>query len=66
MDQFVYARNFRELLGYQRAFNVSRRIFDLSKGFPDKAESFCSSPRVAESDPSLENEDVEDPLFTDH
>ena len=151
MDQFVYARNFRELVAYQRAFNVSRRIFDLSKGFPeeekcaltsqirrasrsiganvteawakrkyerhfvskltdadgeqmetqhwtrvafscgylnestarslitdleevgrllhgmmDKAELFCSSPRVAESDPSLENEDVADPLFTEH
>src|SRR5580704_8117208 len=38
----------------------------LLQGMMDKAESFCSSPRVAESDPSLENEDVEDPLFTDH
>jgi hypothetical protein len=71
MDQFVYAHNFRELVAYKGAFNVSRRIFDLSKGLPGRRkirthQSFCSSSRVAENDPSLKNEDVQDPLFTEH
>jgi four helix bundle protein len=43
MDQFVYARNFRELLGYQRAWNFSRRIFDLSKGLPEEEKYVLTS-----------------------
>jgi hypothetical protein len=71
MDQFIYARNLRELVVYQRAFNVSHGIFDLSKGFPEEGkkrthQSDPASPRVAESHPPLDDEDDEDPLFTDH
>lgn len=148
MEQFVYARNFRDLLVYKRAFIVSRRIFNLSKDFPeeekhaltsqirrasrsiganeawakrkyerhfvsklsdadgeqmetqhwtrvafscgyldestarslvadleeigrllqgmmDKAESFCSAPRIAEDGPLVDDTDVDDPLTPD-
>ena len=41
------------------------QIGGLLEGMTDKAESFCSSPRVAESHPPLDDEDAEDPLFTD-
>ncbi len=54
MDQSVCARNLRELVAYRRAFNVSRGIFDLSKGFPEEGENALTgqirqaheSPRV--------------------
>ncbi|MGA8481290.1 MAG: four helix bundle protein [Chthoniobacterales bacterium] len=36
MENFIYARSFRDLLVYKRAFVVSRRIFTLSKGFPEE------------------------------
>ncbi len=41
------------------------QIGGLLEGMTDQAESFCSSPRVAESHPPLDDEDAEDPLFTD-
>ena|SRR6266404_6635498 len=71
MDQFVYARNPRELVAYQRTLNVSHGIFDLSKGFleEEKIRTHQSDPaslRVAESYPPLDDEDDQDPLFTDH
>src|SRR5260221_5373596 len=43
MDQFIYARNLRELVVYQRAFNVSHGIFDLSKGFPEEEKNALTS-----------------------
>ena len=58
--------------GYLNESTARSLITDLEEvgrllhGMMDKAELFCSSPRVAESDPSLENEDVADPLFTEH
>ena len=36
MENFKYARSYRDLLAYKQAFIVSRRIFDQSKGFPEK------------------------------
>ena len=55
VEQFVYARNFRDLLVYERAFIVSRRIFNLSKDFP----------RIAEDGPLFDDTDVDDPLTPD-
>src|SRR5260221_1650039 len=43
MDQFIYARNLRELVVYQRAFNVSHGIFDLSKGCPEEEKHAVTS-----------------------
>jgi hypothetical protein len=50
MEDFVYARNFRERLVYKQAFIVSRRIFELSKG---------------EDSPLVEGIDSQDPLTPD-
>jgi four helix bundle protein len=36
MGQFVYARSFRDLLAYERAFVVSKRVFEASKSFPEE------------------------------
>jgi hypothetical protein len=52
MDQFVYAPNFRELVAYRRAFNVSRRIIDLSKGFPAE-EKYALTSHFARAHESL-------------
>jgi len=35
MAEFIYARNFKELVAYQVAFDLSRRVFELSKAFPE-------------------------------
>src|SRR5258708_9934684 len=43
MDQFIYARNLRELVVYQRAFNVSHGIFDLSMGLPEEEKNALTS-----------------------
>jgi len=43
MDQFVHARNPRDLVAYQRAFSVSHRIFDLSKDFPEEEKYALTS-----------------------
>jgi hypothetical protein len=43
MDQFIYARNLRELVVYQRAFNVSHGMFDLSKSFPEAEKNALTS-----------------------
>jgi four helix bundle protein len=48
MEQFVYARSLRDLLAYKQAFSVSRRVFHLSKGFPeDEKHSLTSQIRRA-------------------
>src|SRR5260370_27999841 len=43
MDQFIYARNLRELVAYQWAFNASHGIFDSSKGFPEEEKTALTS-----------------------
>jgi four helix bundle protein len=43
MENFIYARSFRDLLVYKQAFIVSRRIFDLSKGFPEEEKQVLTS-----------------------
>jgi hypothetical protein len=54
MAEFIYARNFKELVAYQVGFDLSR-----------KAESFCSSSRVGET-ASADCGEWEDPLITDN
>jgi four helix bundle protein len=36
MEQFVYARSFRDLPAYKKAFVVSKKIFEASKSFPEE------------------------------
>ena len=41
----VYARSFKDLRVYQKAREVSREAFRLSKSFPrEKSGSFCGAP----------------------
>jgi hypothetical protein len=58
MAEFIYVRNFKELVAYQVAFDLSRRVFEVSK-------SFCSSSRIAEAS-SGDGSEWEDPLITDN
>jgi hypothetical protein len=48
VDQFVYARNLRELVAYQWAFNLSHRIFDSSKGFPEE-ENYALTSQIRQA-----------------
>jgi four helix bundle protein len=36
MEEFVYARSFKDLQVYKQAFIVSAKIFELSKAFPEE------------------------------
>jgi four helix bundle protein len=45
MAEFTYARNFKELVAYQVAFDLSRRVFELSKAFPEEKFSLTSQIR---------------------
>jgi four helix bundle protein len=52
MSEFVYARNFRELVAYQVAFELSRKVFELSKGFPEE-EKFSLTSQIRRSSRSI-------------
>jgi four helix bundle protein len=52
MEQFVYARSFRDLIVYKQAFIVSRRVFDLSKGFPEE-EKYALTSQIRRSSRSI-------------
>jgi four helix bundle protein len=52
MEQFVYARNFRDLLVYKQAFIVSRKIFNLSKDFPEE-EKYALTSQIRRSSRSI-------------
>jgi four helix bundle protein len=52
MEQFVYARSFRDLLVYKQAFILSRRIFDLSKGFPEE-EKYALTSQIRRASRSI-------------
>ena len=43
MEDFIYARSFRDLLVYKRTFIVSQRIFNFSKGFPEEEKYALTS-----------------------
>ena len=46
MENFIYARSFRDLLVYKRVFIGSRRIFDLAKGFPKEESIDTEDPHA--------------------
>ena len=52
MEDFIYARSFRDLLVYQRAFIVSQRIFNLSKGFPEE-EKYALTSQIRRASRSI-------------
>ena len=52
MAEFVYARNFKELVAYQVAFDLSRRVFELSKAFPEE-EKFSLTSQIRRSSRSI-------------
>jgi four helix bundle protein len=52
MSEFTYARNFKELVAYQVAFDLSRRIFELSKAFPEE-EKFSLTGQIRRSSRSI-------------
>jgi four helix bundle protein len=52
MSEFIYARNFKELFAYQVAFEVSRKIFELSKAFPEE-EKFSLTSQIRRSSRSI-------------
>src|ERR1700724_2267891 len=52
MAEFIYARNFKELVAYQAAFDLSRRVFELSKAFPEE-EKFALTSQIRRSSRSI-------------
>jgi four helix bundle protein len=52
MENFIYARSFRDLLVYKQAFIVSRKIFDLSKGFPEE-EKYALTSQIRRASRSI-------------
>jgi four helix bundle protein len=52
MAEFIYARNFKELVAYQVAFDLSRRVFELSKDFPEE-EKFSLTSQIRRSSRSF-------------
>jgi four helix bundle protein len=52
MEDVIYARSFRDLLVYQRAFIVSQRIFNLSKGFPEE-EKYALTSQIRRASRSI-------------
>src|ERR1700737_376525 len=43
MEEFVYARNFRDLVVYRVSFTLASRIFVLSKSFPEEEKISITS-----------------------
>ena len=52
MAEFIYARNFKELVAYQVGFDLSRRVFELSKAFPED-EKFSLTSQIRRSSRSI-------------
>jgi four helix bundle protein len=52
MENFNYARSFRDLLVYKQAFVVARRIFALSKGFPED-EKYALTSQIRRASRSI-------------
>lgn len=52
MEDFVYARSFRELLVYKQAFTVSQKTFKLSKSFPEE-EKYALTSQIRRSSRSI-------------
>jgi four helix bundle protein len=50
--ELEYARSFRDLLVYQRAFQVAKRIFELSKVFPEE-EKYALTSQIRRSSRSV-------------
>lgn len=52
MSDFVYAKSFRDLLVYQKARELSKEIFELSKRFP-RDETFSLTNQIRRSSRSI-------------
>jgi four helix bundle protein len=52
MAESIYARNFKELVAYRVAFDLSRRVFELSKAFPEE-EKFSLTSQIRRSSRSI-------------
>ena len=52
MSKLKYARSFRELAVYQKAFKVAKRVFDVSKRFP-KGETYSLTDQARRSSRSI-------------
>ncbi len=52
MENFIYARRFGDLLVYKQAFIVSRRLFSLSKGFPEE-QKYALTSRIRRASRSI-------------
>ena len=50
--QKVYAKSFRDLIVYQKAKAVSRKIFELTKSFP-KEEKYSLTDQIRRSSRSI-------------
>jgi four helix bundle protein len=50
--ELEYARSFRDLLVYRRAFQVAKRIFELTKWFPDE-EKYALTSQIRRSSRSI-------------
>ena len=50
--ELIYARSFRDLLAYQRAFSVAKTIFDSSKGFPEE-ERYALTSQIRRASRSI-------------
>ena len=50
--QKVYAKSFRDLIVYQKAKAVSRKIFELTKSFP-KEETYSMTDQIHRSSRSI-------------
>ena len=50
--ELEYARSFRDLLVYRRAFQVAKGIFELSKAFPDE-EKYALTSQIRRSSRSI-------------
>ena len=52
MDQLKYARSFRDLIVYQKARQVAKGVFELTKGFP-REERYSLTDQVRRSSRSV-------------
>ena len=52
MSQLQHARSFRDLIVYQKARTVAKRVFEISKGFP-KEEVYSLTDQVRRSSRSV-------------
>jgi four helix bundle protein len=47
-----YARSFRDLLVYRRAFSAAKKIFELSKSFPEE-EKYALTSQIRRASRSI-------------